>query len=140
MINDIINGIAVKLNKVFGSGYKIYVDDVEQGLQEPCFLIIDVNTANSRQLGTREKRDTIYDIHYFPKGGREEIREVEQKLLDNFSTIELINGGIVHGFNIHTEVSDNVLHFFVNYNLTVCEEKAVGDLMETLETNGTVKK
>ena len=39
MINDIIIGISNAIYAEFGSDYEIYVDDVKQGLNEPCFFI-----------------------------------------------------------------------------------------------------
>ncbi|WP_334303291.1 phage tail terminator family protein, partial [Clostridioides difficile] len=39
MLNNIIDGISVKLDKSFGEKYTIYSEDVEQGINEPCFFI-----------------------------------------------------------------------------------------------------
>lgn len=39
MLNEIVKGIAVQLNAVFGDGFEIYQNNVEQGLKEPCFFI-----------------------------------------------------------------------------------------------------
>ena len=39
MIQEIIEGVAQALYQTFGDEYKIYENDVEQGLQEPCFFL-----------------------------------------------------------------------------------------------------
>ncbi len=39
MIDEIMNAIARKLYSLFGDGYEIYKNSIEQDLQEPCFLI-----------------------------------------------------------------------------------------------------
>lgn len=51
MLNEIIKGISMALNAAFGDGYEIYQNDVEQGLQEPCFLIAVCNRKLPRCLG-----------------------------------------------------------------------------------------
>lgn len=38
MLNDIMDAVTRRLNELFGDGYEIYTDAVEQGLKEPCFL------------------------------------------------------------------------------------------------------
>ena len=37
--NDIIDGVSIKLNELFGEKYTIYTNNVKQGLQFPCFFI-----------------------------------------------------------------------------------------------------
>lgn len=39
MIQEIIEGVAQALYQTFGDECKIYENDVEQGLQEPCFFL-----------------------------------------------------------------------------------------------------
>ncbi|WP_334295846.1 phage tail terminator family protein, partial [Clostridioides difficile] len=43
MLNNIIDGISIKLDKSFGESYTIYSEDVEQGINEPCFFIVPLN-------------------------------------------------------------------------------------------------
>ena len=38
MINSIIEAISIALNNEFGDEYRVYADNIEQCLQEPCFL------------------------------------------------------------------------------------------------------
>ena len=39
MINKIIDGICAVINLEFGDEYEIYTESIEQGLEEPCFLL-----------------------------------------------------------------------------------------------------
>ena len=39
MINAIIEAVSVSLNSEFGDGYEIHMEEIEQGLEEPCFFI-----------------------------------------------------------------------------------------------------
>ncbi|HBH3416838.1 TPA: hypothetical protein KSJ58_004077, partial [Clostridioides difficile] len=45
MLNNIIDGISIKLDKTFGESYTIYSEDVEQGINEPCFFIVPLNPS-----------------------------------------------------------------------------------------------
>ncbi|MEL0861914.1 hypothetical protein VXA97_19790, partial [Clostridioides difficile] len=45
MLNNIIDGISIKLDKSFGNEYTIYSEDVEQGINEPCFFIVPLNPS-----------------------------------------------------------------------------------------------
>ena len=52
--------------------------------------------------------------------------------------IKLPSGDLLHGTSVNYEIVDNVLHFFVNYNLPMIRP-AEETYMETLETEvGTI--
>lgn len=142
MINNLIDGISIKINQVFGNEYKIYSEDVKQGLNEPCFFIFTLNPSNNQMLGLRSFRITPFDIHYFPKNKKEsnlEMQEVASKLYEALDMITLINGDKVRGTNMNHEVVDDVLHFFVNYNVFVKKIEEPKDSMEDLEISSGVK-
>lgn len=50
MINAIIEAISVALNGEFGDSYEIHMEEIEQGLEEPCFFIFCLNPS-SDQIG-----------------------------------------------------------------------------------------
>lgn len=114
MVNDIVNGISNALYRNF-EGVEIYSDRLEQGFKEPCFFILSLLSSEDRLLGDRAKRTLQFDIHYFPKGGNDEIHEVEQNLYGILRRIKLLNGDMLNGLKLHSEVVDGVLHFFVQY-------------------------
>ena len=62
---------------------------------------------------------------------------------DLFETLEyitLLNGDLVRGTNMHYEVIDGVLHFFVTYGLYVTKKDILEeDLMGELIHHGGVK-
>ena len=43
MINSIIEAISISLNEEFGDGYEIHMEEIKQGLKEPCFFIACLN-------------------------------------------------------------------------------------------------
>jgi hypothetical protein len=141
MVNDLIDGISVKLNQVFGNGYKIYSEEVKQGLKEPCFLIVSLNPSSTQVIGNRYFRQTPFDIHYFPAviGNNEEINGVASRLFDALEYITLLNNDLVRGTEMHYEKVDNVLHFFVQYNLHIRKVVTPEDNMETLTVNTDVE-
>lgn len=141
MINDLIDAISIKLNKVFGDGYEIHTKDIKQGLEEPCFFIKALNPNQNQMIGERYFRKNPFDIHYFPKeeGDNEEINEVAEKLFDAMEYIQLLNGDLVRGTKMHYETIDNVLHFFVEFNVFVRKEKAI-DKMEELSVKTDVRR
>jgi hypothetical protein len=94
MVNDLINGISIKLNQVFGDEYRIYTNSVTQGLIEPCFFIAVVNSSQAQLIGNRYFRQHLFDIHYFPEseGDNEEIQNVASQLFNTLEYINLPNG------------------------------------------------
>lgn len=126
MLIDIINGISIKLNSIFGDSYEVHIENVKQGLKEPCFFIKTLPTNDKPLLGKRKQRTYSFDISYFPVGGNEEMMSVAEKMLDGLEYIELLSGELIRGRSLEAEIVDDVLHFSVNYivflNDTVNEE------------------
>ena len=119
MIKQIIDGICIAINHVFGDSYEIYTESVEQGFQEPCFSILCLNPTINQKLGKRQFRINQFCIHYFPKStndARNECIEVAERLID---TLEYINvdDDLTRGNGMHYEIIDGVLSFFINYDL-----------------------
>lgn len=141
MVNDLIDGISIKLNQVFGDGKRIYSETVKQGLKEPCFFIAVLNPSQIQVVGNRYFRQHSFDVHYFPavQDSKNELHEVASLLFDALEYITLINGDLVHGTEMRYETVDGVLHFFVDYNMYVRKTAVPADNMETLIISDGVK-
>lgn len=139
MVNDIINGISNALYDNF-EGVEIYSDRLEQGFKEPCFFILSLISSEDRLLGDRAKRTLQFDIHYFPKGGNDEIHEVEQNLYGVLRRIKLLNGDMLNGLKLHSEVVDRVLHFFVQYVPIIRYAGDEPEIMENLKHKTVYKE
>lgn len=140
MVKDILDGISIKLNQVFGSGYEIYGDtDVVQGLETPCFFIAVLQPSQKQMIGKRYFRQYPFDIQYFPssEGDNAECLEVADNLLDALELIQLVNGDELRGTAMNYEIVDKVLHFRVNFNLFVRKEEQL-DNMETVDIHSNV--
>ena len=140
MINKIIDGISVAINSEFGDDYEIHPESVEQGFVEPCFFILCLNPTINQVLGKRYFRSNQFCIHYFPSSDekRSECHAVLERLMGALEIIE-VDGDQCRGTDMHSEVVDNVLSFFVNYNMYVYKEKAAEPVMEDVSHNTTMK-
>ena len=141
MVNDLIDAISIKLNQVFGDGKRIYSETVKQGLQEPCFFIAVLNPLQTQMIGNRYFRQHPFDIHYFPaiRDSKNELQGMASDLFNVLEYITLTTGDLVHGTEMHYEIVDGILHFFVNYNMIVRKVDVPTDDMETLTVNNDVK-
>ena len=140
MIQSIIDGISRKINATFGDGYDIYTEDVEQGLNKSCFFISCINPSNIQKLGVRYLRSHQFSIYYFPDSNepKAECLRVLEQLYDALEYIE-VDGDLVRGTNMRGEMSDDVLCFFVNYDVFVVKQVETV-AMEQLSYDGTIKE
>lgn len=133
MIQDIINAIAISLKTEFGSGYSIYTENIEQGLREPAFSIVLLESINEQIVGVRYKRTSAFDVHYFPKdklNAKRECIDVAERLTLCLEFIKSVDN-IYHMIKMNYEIVDGVLHFFVTYNPIV---KRVVEPVESMAT------
>ena len=140
MINKIIDGISVAINSEFGDSHEIYTESVNQDLSDGSFSILCLNPAIEQFLGKRYFRTNKFCIHYFPKTDepRSECQSVIDRLMDCLEIIA-VQGDLVRGTKMNSEIVDGVLSFFVNYDLFVYKEADRNPAMEVLEYNTDVK-
>ncbi len=139
MINDIINAISIRLYDAFGDGYKIYLNDVQQGLIAPCFLITVVDYSKEPLLDIRSKRILPFDVLFFPNKGKSQCYEVADQMMNELDMITLLNSDMMHGTEMRAEIVDDVLHFFVNYNFMATVENEPLDSMESIDIKNSTK-
>ncbi len=141
MLNDIITGIAKALGTTFGSEYRVYKNDVQQGLTEPCFFIAALKPEQTPLRGDRAVWQHPFDVLYFPKepGTNEKLYNAAEQLMGALRYITLPNGDLLRGTSVSYEAADGVLHFFVTYSMFVDISK-VRPSMETLDLDAKTKK
>lgn len=149
MINDIIIGIAQKLKQI-NPEITIYTEDVHQDMKEPCFIILPLEPTQEARLPNRYWRTYPFDVHYFPTPidknlkQKEEIYGVVEKLLFELEHITFRKDdpleSLLRGTKMRYEIVDNVLHFFVNYNMFVKQKVEPTELMRTLDHNLTTEE
>ena len=134
MINKIIDGICIAIHSEFSDDYEIYTETVEQGLTAPCFSVACVNPASEQFLNKRYFKTNQFGIHYFPSTAdkKAECNSVLERLMDALELIS-VDGNTVRGTVMHSEFVDDVLHFFVNYDMFVYKGQTKEPAMETVE-------
>ena len=141
MINKIIDGICIAINTKFGDEFEIYTESVEQGFEEPCFSILCLKPTIDQFLGKRYFRTSQFCIHYFPHTNepKAECYSVKERL---FNALELItvDGDLIRGTEIHSEIEDDVLSFFVNYNFFVDKVTEATEAMMEVDFKTDVKE
>lgn len=141
MINSIIKGIAESLTEEFGSGYKIYADNIEQGLKEPCFFVFCLEPTDRIFLGTRYFRENQMCVQYFPADKSRTNKECNQVVERLFDCLEYItvDGDLTRGTQMKANVTDGVLSFSINYDFFVYKTKessAMEEMLENLSVKG----
>ena len=121
MENDIVKGIAKALRETFGPGYQIHQNDIEQGLQTPCFFILSLAAAPSPLGKDRFLLRNPFDVHFFPADPKDNaaMQRTAWQMWQALEFITLPNGDQLHGTSVSWEPQDGVLHFFVNFNMTL---------------------
>lgn len=131
--SNIITAIAIRLYQIFGAGYEIYTDTVEQDWTEPCFLILCLSQTKEPLSQFRFKRQNKYNIQYFPKSSQaKEISNVTDQLFDGMCFIQT-DSGLVRGTKMQAEVTDGILHFQVQYDYICVEELPQNEPMKKIE-------
>ncbi|MEK3935930.1 DUF6838 family protein [Sporosarcina sp. FSL W7-1349] len=123
-INDIITAISIKLNQTFGDGYSNYIDDVPQGFRTPAFLILFLDLEVVPQIGKRWKVTTLFNVQYFPSGGRADASNHVLKVQQALKKITLLNGAVMLGTRANSEIVDGNAHNFIHFNFFLQEIEA----------------
>lgn len=140
MINKIIVGISKKLYETFGSEYTIYTENVEQNLQEPCFLIELVNSSRKKLPGSRYISTNQFDICYFSNASEQKnnLHNIANELFEALEYITLQNLDLLHATDMHYEIVDDVLHFLINYNMILRLQPQEINYMQEIEIHNQI--
>lgn len=141
MLNDILDAVTRRLDALFGEGYEIYTDEVKQGLKEPCFFVQFLEPSEKQVIGQRYYRQTDVCIQYFPGNAKKIMRELNQVsdiLMDGMEHITLADGSLLRGTSMSArpDMEQQVLSFFVSYNLFVLKIKEQEETMEDIVVKG----
>lgn len=133
MIQSIIDGIVAALLDAFPNVTRVYMEQVKQGLKEPCFILQLLTPTNEQFLGNRYFRTNLFSVQYIPQSTTDAKAECNGIIDGLFEALEYITvgGDLQRGTGMRSEYFDGVLTFFVNYNMFVKIETEL-DPMETL--------
>ena len=141
MIENIFEAVADALYAEFGKEYKIYSDPTAQGTDEPCFFVLLLNSTFRRIMDNVYRMSNQICIQYLPSdkvNPKTEFRNVIERLMTTVDDIT-VDGITVHGSDIHNENTDEVLNFFVNFDLNVKCERVPAEKMKDITITQTVK-
>ncbi len=137
MISQIVEAVSLALNKEFGDDYKIYAEEAEQDMENPCFFVICNTPRNTLFRGKKYFRSHIFCIQYIPSTENilTECNHVIERL---FACLEYISVDdiLIRGKKMEPEVKDDVLYFFVNYDFFVYKSKDAEKMGEVLTKVG----
>lgn len=140
-MQDVKNALIKKLS-LFTPEYPVYDEAVEQGMKQPCFFVLLIESSQNREINRRYKRFNSFDVHYFPDRDAAAPREACELMAERlYSDIEYVSGGEggYHGTGMRHEIVDGVLHFFVQYNYHLFRTKAPEVKMQTMTQGGGLK-
>ena len=124
VVNEIVLGIAAKIKTIFKDrgDYPIYDDNEEQGLEKPCFFIKVLNGEETREIGLENQfyKDllNIVIVGYTLDGNTEILNNMIDNLYE-LEYIELSDGSLIRAMKLRSKIEDGVLHFFIDYNLSI---------------------
>lgn len=134
MVNSILDAVTKQLGTTFGNKYRYYVEDVEQGLREPCFRVGILNPI------IRSRSPVLYDrvvpitIHYFSDSEKDLKKDCYSIGEQTVECLEYLPFGntLLRGEDISYDVQDDVLIVFMTYKFTTKRVEKNGEFMETL--------
>lgn len=138
-IDNIIDGIAIKLNASFGDTYTIYEDEIPTGFHKPSFGILHLSNNMSRLVGGRYFVNCLFNVMYFTDKARRDITAHQLKIEWALREITLPNGIIMLGTDFNSEIIDGVGHNMINFNFFILEEQ-IHDYMLSLEQYQKLRK
>lgn len=122
-----INDITKKIHDTFGNGYRIYTENVEQGLKTPCFSVLHLSTKGGRYLQDRNRNVHQFMIQYIPstKKAYSECSEMLNKLM-----LILVDVGNYHATKINGEIVNEILNVELVYTEFVQKTNDVENMQD----------
>ena len=120
MVNSLLNAVTKQLGTTFGTGYNYYIENVEQGLQKPCF------TADLLVPLQRSKSPVLYDrtmpivLHYFSDSKtniKKDCYAMGERVVECLEYLPF-EGSLIRGEDISWQLVDDVLQVFITYKFT----------------------
>lgn len=138
-VNSIRDGVILALSLLFPD-MDIYGEKIPEGFEAPCFFVKLLTAGQDKEIDRRYKRSYAFDIHFFPKGHdyNREGHEMAERLYDALRMVS-IDGALYRGTGMNHEIVDDTLHFLVDFNIRVAEQKQENPKMKILKQEEHLK-
>ena len=142
MYNQLMDAAVSRLGELF-PGYPVYMGNLPQEPERPCFFL-ELKEKNEKTMtGKRAIRKIKFSIRYIAGESQQlhkEQNQTAEMLMDGMEWIRMPDGLLVRGTDRKHQLTDGILDFSVIYSLSVYKEKEQEEPMENLEiTKGLVK-
>lgn len=113
-------------------------DGEERGANVPCFLVKQINAIQHKELNNRYKRLYSFDILYYSvnKDINVDCLRTADELAEG---MEYLLDYMARGTNIHYQIIDDVLHFYVDYGIRLIKQEQESPIMMDISTKGDLK-
>ena len=137
MVNSLLNAVTKQLGTTFGTDYKYYVEDVEQGLVKPCFTIDMLLPLERSRSPVLYDRTMPLVVHYFSDSKtnlKQDCYNMAERVLECLEYLPFKNT-MLRGEDISWQIVDDVLQIFITYTFTtVISQETIDNMEEILET------
>lgn len=117
----------------------IYTQNVEQGIELPCFFIRCLNNSRLKGFDTLYHNSNFFVVQYLPKSNTaDECAIMSDKLFHALEYITVDNK-LIRGTNLHCETADEMLSFFADYDFNTYSAKERHN-MEIHKMNTSVRE
>ncbi|MEC0232276.1 phage tail terminator family protein [Paenibacillus alba] len=131
---DIESGIVTKL-KELEPDLPVYTEQIVPRPLESAFFIQLISSGQVKGLNRRYTRSLLYHIAFYPKpesvAKKEDCRRMGERLYAAMGIIDV--NGPIRARNLSCEVVDEVLHFSLDFQVTLVEEKPIEPKMKNLD-------
>jgi hypothetical protein len=142
MVNSLLNAVTTRLGTVFGTGYRYYVENVEQNLKKPCFTVDMLSPVQRSRSPRLYDRTMPLVVHYFSNSEqniKQDCYNMAERALECLEYLPYGNT-MLRGEDISWQIVDGVLQIFITYKFrTVMSEETEDNMTEVLNTIAQVK-
>lgn len=141
MVNTVLISISKALYDTFGDNYHYYMENIEQGVKQPCFTIDVLNPLN-RSVNRKDYYRTIpCVIHYFTDNkstSKAECYNIGEQALECLEYLN-IGGRLVRAEDMSYTMVEDVLQIFLTYRFWTEKPEQLTKMGELSTVNPSIQ-
>jgi hypothetical protein len=136
MVNSLLTAVTKQLGTTFGTSYHYYVENVEQGLQKPCFTVDMLIPLQRSRSPVLYDRTMPLVIHYFSDSEKDLKKDCYAMAENTVECLEYLpfQNTLLRGEDISWQIVDDVLQIFVTYKFTTKVVTEIEDAIDEVTT------